>query len=48
LVFTNVLGAQLVRRAVEVAGEISDCPQVTAYGTRRVIATLEFLQHHFA
>src|SRR5208337_4471390 len=46
LVFTNVLGAQLVRWTVEVAGKISDRTQVTTYGTGRVIATLEFLQHH--
>jgi hypothetical protein len=44
----NVRGAQLVRRTVEVTSEISDRTQVTAYGTRRVIATLEFLQHHLA
>ena len=29
-------------------GEIRNRTQVTANGTRRVIATLEFLQHHLA
>ena len=48
LVLANVPRAQLVRGAVEVAGEILDRADVAACGTRRVISTLEFLEHHFA
>ena len=48
LVFPNVQGAQLVWGTVEVTSEIRDRTQVTADGTGRVIATLEFLQHHLA
>jgi len=48
LVFTDVLGAQPVRRAMEVAGEISDGTSVTACGTLGVVTTLEFFEHDLA
>src|SRR6516162_10620841 len=47
LVLPHVLGMELVGRAVKVAGE-SDRTHVTAYGTLRVIPTLEFFEHHLA
>src|SRR5580704_6415051 len=42
----DVIWAQLIRRLVEVLGELPDCQQVRPYGSLRVITTLEFLQHH--
>jgi hypothetical protein len=47
-VFTNVLGAQWVGRAVEVAGEIPDRTEITTGRPRRVITTLEFFEHDSA
>src|SRR5215472_17622300 len=40
--------AQAVRRTVEVSSKILDGPDVVAYGMRREVTTLEFLQHRFA
>src|SRR5215470_17220339 len=40
--------AQAVRRTVEVPSKILDGPDVVAYGMRREVTTLEFLQHHFS
>src|SRR6201987_878877 len=40
--------AQAVRRTVEVSSKILDGPDVVAYGMRREVTTLEFLQHHFS
>jgi hypothetical protein len=48
LVFANLLGAQTVWRTVEASREIFHYTDVTAYGSFSVIATLEFLQHHFS
>jgi hypothetical protein len=48
LVFANVLGAQTVWKTLEASREILHYPDVTAYGSVSVIATLEFLQHHFS
>src|SRR5437660_1640973 len=48
LVFANLLGAQAVGRTMEALREIFHYPDVTAYGSFSVIATLEFLQHHFS
>src|ERR1700758_3063393 len=40
--------AQAVRRTVEVSSKILDGTDVVAYGMRRKVTTLEFLQHHFS
>src|SRR3990172_9478359 len=48
LILPDVLGPQPVRRTVEVAGKISDRADVAACGPRRVVATLEFFEHHLA
>src|SRR5438874_325610 len=48
LVFANLLGAQAVGRTMEALREIFHYPDVTSYGSFSVIATLEFLQHHFS
>ena len=48
LLLAEVLGAQLIRRSVEVAGEIRDRTEIAAGGTLSVIATLEFFEHHLA
>src|ERR1700689_1026026 len=48
LIFTNVPRAQAVERKVESSRKIFDCADVVACGMLRVIATLEFLQHHFS
>ena len=48
LIFTNVPGAQTVRRTVESSSKFFDCADVTACGSLGVITTLEFLQHHFS
>src|SRR5947209_8772746 len=49
----NLIGAkfffaQLVRWTTEMPGKILHDFQVGVYGSLRVIATLEFLQHHFS
>ena len=48
LVLADVLRTQAVRRAVEVAGKILHLRDVTLDGSRRVISTLEFFEHHLA
>ena len=48
LIFTNVSGAQTIRRTVEVSREIFDTAKVAIDGSLGVITTLEFLQHHFS
>jgi hypothetical protein len=48
LVLADVLLAQLVRRTLEVPCKIFDSADVGSCCTLRVIATLEFLQHHFS
>jgi hypothetical protein len=48
LILANVLRTQLVWRAMEIVGELSDLTQVTACGPRRVITTLEFFEHQLA
>src|ERR1700726_1358621 len=48
LVFANMARSQAVRRKVESSREIFDGADVTIYGSLSVIATLEFLQHHFS
>jgi hypothetical protein len=44
----DVIWTKLIRRAVEILGELPDCQQIRPYGSLRVITTLEFLQHRFA
>src|ERR1700746_102333 len=39
--------AQAIRWAVEVASQVFNCADVGTCGIVSVIATLEFLQHHF-
>src|ERR1022692_3590271 len=48
LVFANVPRPQAVRRAAESSRKIFHYPDVTAYGSLSVIATLEFFQHNFS
>src|SRR6266446_5822872 len=48
LIFANLLRAQTVWRTLEASREIFHYTDVTAYGSFSVIATLEFLQHHFS
>ena len=48
LVLTNLLRAKLMGSTVKMLREITDDPNVDFCGTKRVMATLEFLQHHFA
>src|SRR5713101_3006486 len=48
LIFANLLQAQTVWRTLEASREIFHYTDVTAYGSFSVIATLEFLQHHFS
>src|SRR5262244_2408000 len=48
LIFTNVSRAQAIWGTVETSRKFLDGTDVTAYGSRRVVTTLSFLQHHFA
>src|SRR5215468_725500 len=48
LIFTNVSRAQAIWGTVETSRKFLDGTDVTAYGSRKVVTTLEFLQHHFA
>src|SRR5271166_5232677 len=48
LVMADVLGTELVARALEVTREIFDGLEVDAGRSLGVITTLEFLEHHFA
>ena len=48
LVGADLLRTQLIRGATEVFGKILDRAEVVLYGSLGVVATLEFLQHHFA
>jgi hypothetical protein len=48
LTLADVLRAQLVRPTLEVPCEILDGADVRGCCTLSVIATLEFLQHHFS
>src|ERR1017187_8165143 len=44
----DVFGTQLVWKAMEITGEILHRRDVTLDGSRRVISTLEFFEHHLA
>jgi hypothetical protein len=45
LVLPDVLRTEPVGRTVEMSGEVLDGADVTANGSRGVVATLQFLQH---
>src|ERR1035441_6444004 len=48
LVLTDVLRTELVGRALKITREVLDRLDVAVSGSLSVIATLEFLEHHFA
>jgi hypothetical protein len=48
LIGSKFVGAELVGRLAEILGELGHHPQVIACGDGRIVATLEFLQHHLA
>src|SRR6516164_2742629 len=48
LIFANVSRAQTIGRTAESSSKIFHCPDIVAYGTLRVIKTLELIQHHFS
>ena len=48
LILADVVGAELIRRTVEVGGEVFNRVDVGPHGVRRVVATLEFIQHPLA
>jgi hypothetical protein len=43
-----VVFTKLIWRTMEVTGEVFHDLRVSVYGSLRVIATLEFLQHHLS
>ena len=48
LVAAQMIRTKLIRRLVEVLGEPLDKAQIAPRRTGRVVATLEFFEHHFA
>jgi hypothetical protein len=48
LIAAQVLGAQLLRRAMEVLGELLDCTQIATDRGRCVVAALKLVQHALA
>src|SRR5271168_2057717 len=48
LVLADVIGSKLLGRTTEVPGELLHCTQVRPYGVRRVVTTLEFVEHQLA
>ena len=48
LVGSEFVEAEPIGRFAKMLGELSDDPQVIARRDRRVVAALEFLQHHLA
>jgi hypothetical protein len=48
LVGSKLVEAEPIGRFAKILGELGDDPQVIACRDRRVVAALEFLQHHFA
>jgi hypothetical protein len=45
---TQFVGAELVGRLAEMLGKVAHHPQILTSGDLRVVATLEFFQHHLA
>src|SRR5258708_5885698 len=48
LVLANVVRPQPIRRPAKIPGELLDRMDIGPYGVRRVVATLELIQHHLA
>jgi hypothetical protein len=48
LISSKFVGAELIGRLAKMLGEIAYHPRVVASGDDRVVATLEFFQHHLA
>src|ERR1700690_1294964 len=48
LKLANMFRPELIRRLVEVVGEVPQCADVGVYGTLGVITTLELIQHQFS
>ena len=48
LVAANLIEAKLIRRTIEVLGELLDRVQIVVDGGSSVVTTLEILQHHLA
>ncbi|HTT19227.1 MAG TPA: hypothetical protein VMG82_09790 [Candidatus Sulfotelmatobacter sp.] len=48
LVGSKLVEAEFVGRLAKKLGELGHDPQVVARGDRRIVAALEFLQHHLA
>src|SRR5271169_5436095 len=48
LIGAKFVGAELVGRLAEILSELGHHPQVIAGGDGGIVATLEFLQHHFS
>ena len=48
MIGSKFVGAELVGRLAKMLGKIAYHPQVIARGDGRVVAPLEFLQHHLA
>jgi hypothetical protein len=48
LVLADVIGSKLLGRTTEVPSELLHCVQVRPYGVRRVVTTLEFVEHQLA
>src|SRR5258708_5607601 len=48
LVLANVVRPQPIRRPAKIPGKLLDRMDIGPYGVRRVVATLELIQHHLA
>jgi hypothetical protein len=48
LIGSKFVGAELVGRLAEMLGKLGHHPQIIARGDGRIVATLEFFQHHLA
>ncbi len=48
LVGSKFVGTELVGTLAKILGEVGHDPQVIARADLRVVATMEFLQHHLA
>jgi hypothetical protein len=48
LILADVIGSKLLGRTAEVPGELLYCMQVRPYSVRRVVTTLELVEHQLA
>jgi hypothetical protein len=48
LILANVVRSQLIRPPAKIPGELLDRMNVGPHGVRRVVTTLELIQHHLA